>query len=192
MVTETPAPEPSSVLTFGRAPWWVLAVEGACLILLGVLAGVAPFIASLAVTGIVGWIFLFVGGVRIVSSLTHRGPGYGWTILTGCVALLAGLFLLLRPLEGLISLTIVLGAYFAAHAVLNFVVAAQMHRADARARWLVISGVTDLILAAVIMAGLWSGAVWLIGLLVAVNLVFAGAALLSVGLGWRVRHAKGG
>jgi uncharacterized membrane protein HdeD (DUF308 family) len=187
MTADLPDSPPRATPTFGKAPWWVLVIEGACLVVLGLLAGVAPLIASLAVTAIVGWVFMFAGGVRVVSGITHRGPGFGWSILTGCVALAAGLFLLLRPLEGLISLTMVLGAYFTAHAILSFVVAARVRRSEGRGQWMVVSGITDLILAAVIVMGLWAGAVWLIGLLAAVNLVFAGSALLAIGVGARVR-----
>ncbi len=172
---------------FGNAPWWVLLIEGVALIVLAVLAVLAPFIASLAVTTIVGWIYMFAGGIRIVSSLTHRGHAWGWSLLIGALALLAGLFLLLWPLAGLVTLTIVLGAYFFADAIASFVLAATLGRHAGRGLWLIVTGVADLILSAIMVMGLAHGAFWLLGLVVAVNLVFLGASLVTVALTWRVR-----
>jgi uncharacterized membrane protein HdeD (DUF308 family) len=173
---------------FGRAPWWVLALEGAGLIALGLIAVTAPLVASLAVTLVVGWVYMFAGGIRVVSAITHRGPSWGWSLLLGCLALAAGLILLLRPLAGLISLTIILGAFFFADAALSFVLAATVGRRSGRAVWLVTAGVADILLGAAVFVGLTAGALWLLGLVVAANLVFAGAGLLTVGFAIQARH----
>jgi len=181
MTTQTSASRSGPVIMFGKAPWWVLAVEGAALILLGLVALIAPFVASLAVTLVIGWIYLFAGGVRVVSSLTHRGPGFGWSLLIGCLALIAGAFLLARPLAGLFTLTFVLGVFFLAGAVMSFVLAATVGRKTGRTMWLIANGFADLVLGVVVFAGLVAGAVWFLGLLVAVNLIFAGTSLLVIG-----------
>lgn len=189
MTSATPDPVANGKL--GAGPWWILALEAVGLIALGFLAGAAPFFAAVATTIAVGWILMVAGLVRVVSSVTHRGHGWGWGVLNGLVAIAAGVLMCARPLVGLVSLTLVLGAYFAAHAILSFVRAATAGRRAGRASWLVVSGVMDLVLAAIVVMGLWSGALWLIGVLVAVNLVFAGAALLTLALGWRTLHKPG-
>jgi uncharacterized membrane protein HdeD (DUF308 family) len=189
MAHETSAAFPQVAFRFGRAPWWVLAIEGAVLVALGVLAVLVPFIASLAVAAIVGWIYLFAGGVRVVSSLTHRGPNWGWSLVIGVVAMGVGIFLLAAPVAGVVTLTLVLGAYFLADAISSFVMAATIGRHTGKSGWHVIAGVADLILAAITLFDLSYGALWLLGLVVAANLVFAGAALLTLGLTWRARAA---
>jgi uncharacterized membrane protein HdeD (DUF308 family) len=48
--------------------------------------------------------------------------------------------------------------------------------------WMLASGIIDLILAAVILAGLPGTAAWALGLLVGINLVFGGTALIGMAL----------
>jgi uncharacterized membrane protein HdeD (DUF308 family) len=65
---------------------------------------------------------------------------------------------------------------------------ALQHRHGFAARWamLLFSGIVDIILAGIIFAGLPGTAAWAIGLLVGINLVFGGTALISMAL-----HARG-
>lgn len=184
--TTTTHPPPGAVL-FGKAPWWVLLVEGIVLVVLGLVAALAPLIAALAVTAIVGWVYMFAGGVRVVSSITHRGPGFIWSLLIGVLALAAGFLLLAKPLIGLFSLTLIIGAFFFADAITSFMMAASVGRHSGRTAWLVITGIADLVLDAAIFAGLWTGALWLLGLFAAVNLVFIGVSLTVVGLTLRAQ-----
>jgi uncharacterized membrane protein HdeD (DUF308 family) len=170
--------------------WWILALEAVALIALGALAAIAPFLAAIAATVAVGWILIIAGVLQIASGLAHRSDGWVWALAGGALSLIAGLAMCAQPLVGLFSLTLVLGAYFTAHAILSFVRAAGVGRRAGRAAWLVVGGLADLVLAAVVVAGLWVGALWLVGLLVAVNLVFAGAALLTLAIAWRGRPAK--
>jgi uncharacterized membrane protein HdeD (DUF308 family) len=51
--------------------------------------------------------------------------------------------------------------------------------------WMLISGIIDLILAGIIFAGLPGTAVWALGLLVGINMVFGGAALIGMALAAR-------
>lgn len=190
MTDQVASSPPQAAIRFGKAPWWVLLLEGLVLVALGLVAALAPFVAALAVTAIVGWIYMFAGGVRIVSSLTHRGPGFGWSLIVGAFAIAAGFLLLAKPLVGLFSLTVVIGAFFFADAIASFLMAASVGRHSGRAAMLVITGVADLILDAVIFAGLWSGALWLLGLFAAVNLVLIGASLTVIGLTLRAQGPK--
>ena len=48
--------------------------------------------------------------------------------------------------------------------------------------WMLVSGIVDLILAAVIFAGLPGTAVWAIGLLVGINMIFGGLVLIAMAL----------
>ncbi|WP_374574778.1 HdeD family acid-resistance protein [Phenylobacterium sp.] len=187
---QTAAQPPRAAILFGKAPWWVLLMEGLVLMALGLIAALAPLISALAVTAIVGWVYMFAGGVRLVSSLTHRGPGFVWSLLIGALALAAGFLLLAKPLLGLFSLTVVIGAFFFADAITSFLMAATVGRHSGRMAWLVITGVADLILDAAIFAGLWSGALWLLGLFAAVNLVLIGASLAVVGVTLRAQGPK--
>jgi uncharacterized membrane protein HdeD (DUF308 family) len=48
--------------------------------------------------------------------------------------------------------------------------------------WMLVSGIIDLALAIMIFAGLPSTAAWALGLLVGINMVFGGAAMIAMAL----------
>jgi uncharacterized membrane protein HdeD (DUF308 family) len=50
---------------------------------------------------------------------------------------------------------------------------------------MLLSGIIDLILAAIIFAGLPGTAAWALGLLVGINMLFGGAALIAMALAAR-------
>jgi len=48
--------------------------------------------------------------------------------------------------------------------------------------WMLVSGIIDLALALMIFAGLPSTAAWALGLLVGINMIFGGTALIAMSL----------
>jgi uncharacterized membrane protein HdeD (DUF308 family) len=48
--------------------------------------------------------------------------------------------------------------------------------------WMLMSGLIDLVLAVMIFAGLPSTASWAVGLLVGINMIFGGTALIAMAL----------
>jgi uncharacterized membrane protein HdeD (DUF308 family) len=61
------------------------------------------------------------------------------------------------------------------------------HRRELSERWswLLIAGIMDLLIAAVIITGLPGSALWAVGLLVGINLLFGGASLIGMALAAR-------
>jgi uncharacterized membrane protein HdeD (DUF308 family) len=61
------------------------------------------------------------------------------------------------------------------------------HRKELTNRWgwLVVAGVMDLIVAAFIIIGLPGSAAWALGLLIGINLVFGGVAMIAMALAAR-------
>jgi uncharacterized membrane protein HdeD (DUF308 family) len=167
--------------------WRLLLVEGIILVVLGMAAILIPPLAGLAVTIFLGWLFLIGGVVGLVATLSARhAPGFGWALLSAVVALLAGAVLLWNPLQGLVTLTYVLIAYFIVDGVLMIIFAIE-HRRELSGRWewLMLNGVIDLVLAAAILMGLPGSSVWALGLLVGIDLVFGGASLIAMALSAR-------
>ena len=93
--------------------------------------------------------------------------------------MVVGVLLVLMPVQGAISLTIVLTAFFIAEGVFQTTVAIASRQVLAGTWvWMLLSGLADLVLAAIIIAG-WPGtAVWALGLLVGVNLLTSGWAIV--------------
>jgi uncharacterized membrane protein HdeD (DUF308 family) len=167
-----------------KAHWKAFLFEGILLAVLGLAAMIVPAFASLAVTIFLGWMFLIAGiGGLIVTYWAREMPGFWWSLISAALAVLAGLILLARPMQGVLTLTIVVGAYFIAEGVASIMYALE-HRRELTGRWswLVIAGLMDIVIAFIIIAGLPGSAEWALGLLVGLNLLFGGATLIGVAL----------
>jgi uncharacterized membrane protein HdeD (DUF308 family) len=168
--------------------WVLFVVEGVVLLILGVLAIIAPVIATLFFAIFLGWMFLISGVVGLITTFMMRQlPGFWWSLLSALIAVGAGVILIGWPVSGAVSLTLVLIVFFVVEGVASVMYALE-HRRELSGRWgfMLVSGIIDLILAAIILSGLPETALWVLGLLVGINMVFGGTALIAMGL-----HARG-
>jgi uncharacterized membrane protein HdeD (DUF308 family) len=158
-------------------------IEGVVFVILGLVAVLLPVIATLAITILLGWLFAIGGAVGLVSSFwAKQAPGFWWGVLSAVLSLLAGVVLIARPITGALSLTFVVIAFFIAEGIVTIMYALEHRRELAgRSTFMVISGIVTLILAGLIMMGLPSTAEWAIGLLVGIDMIFGGAALIAMG-----------
>src|SRR3954467_13728354 len=160
-----------------RAHWKAFLIEGILLVILGLAAMIVPPLASLAVTIFLGWMFLISGVAGLVLTFWARQmPGFWWSLISAVLAIGAGIVLLAQPVQGTLTLTVVVGAYFLAEGVATIMYALE-HRRELTGRWswLLIAGLMDLVIAFFIIAGLPGSALWALGLLVGINLMFGGA-----------------
>jgi uncharacterized membrane protein HdeD (DUF308 family) len=173
-----------AVATALHEHWVLYLVEGVVLLVLGAIAVVIPPLATLAVTILFGWLFLISGVMGLVTTFWMRqAPGFWWSLLSGMIGIVVGVLLLASPLSGAFSLTIVLAAFFIVEGVASIMFALD-HKRELTGRWgwMLASGVVDLALSAMILTGLPSTAAWAIGLLVGINMVFGGSALIAMAL----------
>ncbi|HXX26356.1 MAG TPA: HdeD family acid-resistance protein [Pseudolabrys sp.] len=167
-----------------RQHWVLYLVEGVVLLVLGATAIVIPPLATLATTIVLGWLFLVSGVVGLVTSFWMRqAPGFWWSLLSAVLAIVVGFWILARPISGAVSLTIVLVAFFIIEGIASIMFSLE-HKRELTGQWgwMLVSGVIDLVLGAMIFAGLPSTAAWAIGLLVGINMVFGGSALIAMSL----------
>jgi len=170
-----------------KAHWKAFLFEGILLAVLGIAALILPPLASLAIAIFLGWMFLISGiGGLIVTYWARSTPGFWWSLISAALAVLAGMLLLARPMQAVLTLTIVLGAYFLAEGVATIMYALE-HRRELNGRWswLLISGLVDIAISFMVITGLPSSAEWAIGVLVGINLLFGGATLIGVALAAR-------
>ncbi|MGY4288716.1 uncharacterized membrane protein HdeD (DUF308 family) [Bradyrhizobium sp. LM2.7] len=170
-----------------KAHWKAFLFEGILLAVLGVAALILPPLASLAIAIFLGWMFLISGiGGLIVTYWARSTPGFWWSLISAALAVLAGMLLLARPMQAVLTLTIVLGAYFLAEGVATIMYALE-HRRELSSRWswLLISGLVDIAISFMVITGLPSSAEWAIGVLVGINLLFGGATLIGMALAAR-------
>jgi uncharacterized membrane protein HdeD (DUF308 family) len=173
-----------SVATSLHEHWVLFLIEGIILVILGLAAIAIPRIATLAAEILFGWLFLISGIVGLVTTFWMRqAPGFWWSLVSAILGIGAGIVLLLWPLSGVVSLTLVLIMFFVIEGVASIMYALN-HRREQSGRWgwMLVSGIIDLILAAMIFAGLPGTAAWALGLLVGINMLFGGSALIAMAL----------
>ena len=173
-----------AVATSLHEHWVLFLVEGIILVILGLAAIVIPPIATLAVEILFGWLFLVSGVVGLITTFWMRqAPGFWWSLVSAILGIAAGIVLLLWPLSGVLSLTLILIVFFAIEGIASIMFALEHKRElSGRWEWMLASGVIDLILAAIIFAGLPGTAAWAMGLLVGINMVFGGLTLIAMAL----------
>jgi len=157
-------------------------VEGVILVVLGALAIFLPLFATITITIIVGWIFLASGIIGLITTFGARGvPGFWWSLVSALIAIGAGVVLLAQPITGALSLTLILIVFFVVEGIAGIMYALD-HRRELSGRWewVLFSGVIDLVLAGILFAGLPGTAAWAIGLLVGINMIMGGVALVAI------------
>jgi uncharacterized membrane protein HdeD (DUF308 family) len=152
------------------------------MIVAGVVAIVAPVFAGLAVAAFVGWLLVVSGVLHL--AFGWRGAhaaGVLWEVLLGIVYGAAGLYLLSRPLVGLVSLTLVLAVYLFVEGALELVLSIRLRPAPG-AGYLLVDAIVTFVIAAIIWSTWPSSSAWAIGMLVGVSMLFSGATRLMLSL----------
>ncbi|ARS89476.1 HdeD family acid-resistance protein [Natrarchaeobaculum aegyptiacum] len=177
-MTETPTEVPEGYsLEHG---WRTLALAGGAVGLVGILAIALPFVTGLSVTIGLGALLVVAGIVHGVHTFTARGwRGSLWQAALAVVSVVAGLMLLVNPLVGLATLTILLVAYLLVDGLAELWMAVRMADQPGRAA-IALSGLVSLVLAGLIWAGFPTNATWALGLLVGVGILVTGVSMVTV------------
>jgi uncharacterized membrane protein HdeD (DUF308 family) len=157
-----------------------LMIAGILLLVLGAVAIIVPAVASVTVALFIGWIFVIASAFEIVNA--YAVPDRRRMLLRfafGALTLAAGLYLLLAPLDGVFTLTVVLVIWFIAVGTARVILG--LAQREVPGAWMtVLSGAISIALGLLIAAKLPSSADWAIGLIVGVDLLFSGAVLTAL------------
>jgi uncharacterized membrane protein HdeD (DUF308 family) len=167
-----------------RRHWLLFLIEGLMLIAFGAIAIIVPGAAALAVTVLLGWLFLLSGILGLVTTIWMRQmPGFWWALLSAGLAIATGAALLWWPFGGVLSLTLGLAIFFLIEGAVSIMYALD-HRREFSGRWgwMLVSGVVDIVLALLILVGFPGTATWALGLLVGINMLMGGIALVAMAL----------
>jgi uncharacterized membrane protein HdeD (DUF308 family) len=171
-----------------RARRW-LTIAGALSLLAGVVAIVLPNVASVAIAIFIGWLLVFASALYVVDAFSTRdGKRIALRLLMAALTFAAGVYLLVAPLDGTFTLTVMLVIWFVAVGVARTVIGIS-DRGAPGAGLLVLNGLLALALGLLIALQLPSSADWAIGLIVGVDLVFWGAQLIAVAQALRAAAA---
>src|ERR1700679_2870430 len=160
---------------------------GVLLIVLGVMGGCSPFLAAVAVSVVVAWLIVLAGVVHIVLAFHAHGAGsISWKLLVGLAYLVFGGYMLVHPLLGVASLTLLLAVLFVVEGALNIVLYFKMRPLHGSG-WVLVDGLITLLLGAMIYVQWPFSAAWGIGILVGVSMMISG--FTRIALSWAVRRA---
>ena len=153
--------------------------EGILLTCLGIIAMLVPAIASFAATLFFGWILLISGVAGLFTTFRGRHmPGFGWSLLSAIVGIVAGILILAWPAQGVVSLTSVLIAFLLVEGAVTIFYALEHRTGPTRWGFMLASGIIDVVLGLMLFAGLPGTALWALGLIIGINMFFGGWALI--------------
>jgi uncharacterized membrane protein HdeD (DUF308 family) len=163
-----------------------LLATGVAMVVIGILAILAPLASGLVFDMFFGALLIGAGIVELIDAFRattwQRGVLLG---LAGVVTLAAGVLYLARPVVGLVVLTVVFIAYLIFVGAFRIVMAFQLPRGSPGKVWSFVSGIIALVLAYLAIAQMPTISVWLIGTFIGVSLIFAGVARISMARGFR-------
>ncbi|MGA9353857.1 MAG: HdeD family acid-resistance protein [Terriglobales bacterium] len=149
---------------------------GVLLIVFGMLAIGSPFLAAVALSAVVAWLIVLAGVVHIMLAFRVHGAGSMiWKLLVGIAYLCFGAYLIVHPVLGVASLTLVLASLFLIEGVLNIILYFRMRPIHGSA-WVLVDGIITLLLGGMIYSQWPSSSAWAIGTLVGISMIFSGVA----------------
>lgn len=134
----------------------------------GLVSIATPIITSVAMSIFIGWVLVLAAVTTGAHAVSRRAPLRG---VEAIVTVLAGLYLLIFPLSGTVTLTFVLAVWLFASGVFSLAAAVQAGGVPERG-WSAFGGLLSILLGVLIAVELPSSAAWAIGLLVGINLIF--------------------
>ncbi len=147
---------------------------GVLLIVSGALALVMPGVAAFATALLFAWL-LVVGGVSELAYAvqTRSQPGFGWKLASGLLTLALGMVIVFAPLAGVVSLALLVGAFFFAGGITRTVLAFKLKPVSGWG-WVLADGLLSIVIAVSIAVGWPASSIAFIGLLTGFWLIWTG------------------
>jgi uncharacterized membrane protein HdeD (DUF308 family) len=148
---------------------------------LGIVAIAFPFFATVASTLVFGWIFILAGMAQMAYAFQSRSAGHlASKLILGLLYLFAGIFVVVNPLEGVLAFTLVVGTTIFVQGIIQVAIAVQVRQTSPNWGWMLVSGMTGILLGIFVGADFPFSATWLIGVLIGTNLLFDGVWMLTL------------
>jgi len=162
--------------------WGVILFLGVLFIIGGVSAISYPLLWTGGVVLLLGWVILLSGVFRLVDAFaTMKHGGFIWKVMGSLLYILTSIFILKFPLTGAITLTLTLGLFFIVEGISKTAFAAEIKPFKGW-RWTMFDGALTIFFGILVLAFLGDAALWLLGLLLGIKLLFAGWDLVYLGL----------
>ncbi|GKS70434.1 hypothetical protein W03_24380 [Nitrosomonas sp. PY1] len=160
-----------------RKKWYWFLIIGIICLIGGIFSLYQPFFATLTVEILTAWIFVVSGIANVIQAFQAGQKGKGWMIASGVLLILLGTVLILRPSEGIVSLTLVVAALLLFYGVMQIFYAYHL-RPSRGWGWLFFSGIISGLLGIIIFAQIDILAGIALGTFLAINLIMNGTMLI--------------
>lgn len=165
---------------------WLLGI-GIVLSVLGVLLIGVPVLGTLAVDLLIGWLLIIGAAAQLIHAFKAKGSSsFVFELLSGVLYGVVGILLVFFPLAGAHALTVLLAIFLTIEGLVRIGMALQMRPAQGWG-WVLFGGIVTLVLAVLIWTQMPGSALWVIGLLVGINLLFTGWSLCMVAIATRAK-----
>ena len=159
--------------------WKYYSFQGTLMIVVGILALLVPFAATLATTLFFGWLLILGGIVGCVAAFRSReAPGFWSSLLLAVLSVVLGGIIIYDPLAGTVTLTWLLAVFFFLSGLFNFSIARAVRLSTTRFWLVIVSGIIDIVLAIFLIIGLPGTAVWATGVFLGISFITSGFGLL--------------
>ncbi len=178
------------ILNHMQTHWRLFLFEGIFFILLGFCAFIVPQFFSVFIIIFLGWIIV-IGGVAQLSRvlILPKTPGFGSWLGLGILQLAVGFLLIADPIAGVLTLTMMVTLFFAVEGAIKIYLAFLI-RPLPHWEYVLLSGITALVLAFLILA-FWSDIPhWLLGVFLGVNMIMLGVAMVKMGIQHKAKVVK--
>ncbi len=163
---------------------WSIAL-GVLMIILGLIAIFAPWEAGIAIVLIVGWTVIFSGGAQLFYAFrTHSGGRAVLEAILGLVYIIAGIYILMHPIGGLLAITLLLASFLLVYGVIALVLAFRMrpHRGWG---WILVDAIITILLGLLLWLHWPANAEWAVGTLVGISILISGFTRVMVSLAFK-------
>jgi uncharacterized membrane protein HdeD (DUF308 family) len=160
-------------------------VLGILMIIAGIIAMFAPWEAGLVITIVIGWSAIFNGVAQIIFGFRTHG---GWHILLefvlGIIYIIAGIYLLMHPIGGLLAITLILASFLMVYGIFALVLAFQIRPRNGWG-WVLFDGIITILLSALIWKHWPLNSDWVVGTLFGISIFMSGVTRLMMSLALR-------
>ena len=169
-------PRTSNLANF---PGWTRSL-GIIIVALGMIAVIVPlFVASVAIELIFAWLFLINGIVQAVYAFMSDEKIFLLPLTLSLLSIITVIVLLIYPLTGMFTLTLILGVFIFLDGALQVIQAFQL-RPLPKWGWVLVNGISNIILGIFIWSQWPFEAVWILGLFVGISLIFNGMTIITL------------
>lgn len=162
-----------------KAGGWSM-VWGIVMLICGVLAIALPLASSIGIVIVLAWLILLAGISHLIFAFqSHSIGGFFWKLLLALIYGCAGFYMLMNPVLGVLSLTLLLAVFLLFEGILEIVLYLNL-RAVANSGWVLFDGIVTLILGFLIWRQWPSSSAWIIGTLLGISLIFSGISRLML------------